>query len=208
MKSTTNLKYRRRPPGPVQIAFPRISMQAFARRRNFRLAHFRRGGRPSHGQGACESSHGRRAGAIETIPRPPNLILLEAGQDRAKLHADLDELSRVLRFAGTKVIVVGPQTTFRLYRELMSRGISEYLVMPFDVPISSVMFRLYNGDGAEPLGRVLAFVGAKGGVGSSTVAHNVAWSIAREHEVQTVIVDMDLSPRHGGPRFQPGSAGA
>lgn len=190
--------------GPVQIAHvPRISMQAFcetselasliseaADDRRMDKAHVKvhMGGAPA----AIE--------AYRTAPTP-NLILLEAGHDRAKLHADLDELSQFCN-SGTKVIVVGRANDISLYRELMSRGISEYLVMPFSVlDFVRHVSMLYNGDGAEPLGRVLAFVGAKGGVGSSTIAHNVAWSIAREHQIQTVIVDMDLAYGTAGLDF-------
>ncbi len=36
-------------------------------------------------------------------------------------------------------------------------------------------------------------MGAKGGVGASTVAHNLAWSIATSLETQTVIADLDLA---------------
>jgi pilus assembly protein CpaE len=43
------------------------------------------------------------------------------------------------------------------------------------------------------LGRVIAVMGAKGGVGASTVAHNVAWAIARNLDASTVIVDLDIA---------------
>jgi pilus assembly protein CpaE len=35
-------------------------------------------------------------------------------------------------------------------------------------------------------------MGAKGGVGASTVSHNVAWAIARNLDASTVIVDLDI----------------
>src|SRR5581483_4217630 len=35
--------------------------------------------------------------------------------------------------------------------------------------------------------------GAKGGVGASTVAHNVAWEIARDLALDSVIIDLDLA---------------
>jgi pilus assembly protein CpaE len=41
--------------------------------------------------------------------------------------------------------------------------------------------------------RVVAIVGARGGVGASTIAHNLAWSIAEQHEARTALVDFDLS---------------
>jgi pilus assembly protein CpaE len=40
---------------------------------------------------------------------------------------------------------------------------------------------------------VLAVVGAKGGVGASTVAHNVAWAIARDLALDSVVIDLDLA---------------
>ena len=36
-------------------------------------------------------------------------------------------------------------------------------------------------------------VGAKGGVGASTVAHNVAWAIARDLALDSVVIDLDLA---------------
>ena len=55
------------------------------------------------------------------------------------------------------------------------------------------MSQLFSVPGAKPLGRVIAVVGAKGGVGASTVAHNLAWSLASVTEMATVIADFDLA---------------
>jgi pilus assembly protein CpaE len=52
---------------------------------------------------------------------------------------------------------------------------------------------LYVDRSTQPLGRTIAFVGAKGGVGSSMVAHNVAWAISRGLESDVVVADMDLA---------------
>ncbi len=51
---------------------------------------------------------------------------------------------------------------------------------------------LFSAPDAKPVGRVIAVVGAKGGVGASTVAHNVAWAIARDLQLDTVVADLDL----------------
>ena len=69
-----------------------------------------------------------------------------------------------------------------LYRELVRRGVSDYLVAPVDdarrhARRSAACSRAPD---AKPVGRVIAVVGAKGGVGASTIAHNVAWAIARD----------------------------
>ena len=51
---------------------------------------------------------------------------------------------------------------------------------------------LFSSPDAKPVGRVIAVIGAKGGVGASTIAHNVAWAIARDLQLDTVVGDLDL----------------
>lgn len=182
---------------------PRISMQAFCETSELASVISDAAGDRRMDKAHVKVHMGGAPAAIEAYRSAPtpNLILLEVGQDRAKLHGDLDELAQFCD-SGTKVIVVGRTNDIGLYREMMARGISEYLVMPFTVlDFVRHISTLYTGEGSDPLGRVLAFVGAKGGVGSSTVSHNVAWSIARELEIQTVIVDMDLAYGTAGLDF-------
>jgi pilus assembly protein CpaE len=192
------------PPEHIQISpLPRISMQAFCETAELASIISDAAGDRRMDKAHVKVHMGGAPAAIEAYRSAPtpNLILLEVGHDRSKLHGDLDELSQFCD-AGTKVIVVGRTNDIALYRELMARGISEYLVLPFGVlDFVRNISLLYTGEGSEPLGRVLAFVGAKGGVGSSTVSHNVAWSIARELETQTVIVDMDLAYGTAGLDF-------
>ena len=94
---------------------------------------------------------------------------------------------------GSKVVVVGHYNDVALYRDLISRGISEYLVAPIVMSdLMSVISRLFMAEDAPPIGRSFAFVGAKGGVGSSTLAHNVAWSISQLFSSDVVLADLDL----------------
>ena len=80
------------------------------------------------------------------------------------------------------MVVLGKLNDIVLYRQLIARGVSEYLVTPFGVvDFVQAMSQLFSVQGAKPLGRVIAVVGAKGGVGASTVAHNLAWSLASGH---------------------------
>ena len=68
-----------------------------------------------------------------------------------------------------------------LYRELVRRGISDYLIAPVGtIDVVRSVCGLFSAPDAKPVGRVIAVVGAKGGVGASTVAHNIAWAIARD----------------------------
>jgi pilus assembly protein CpaE len=122
----------------------------------------------------------------------PNLLIVET-----RLHgqAALDELDRLAEVcdAATKVVVVGRTNDVELYRELMRRGASEYLVAPLaPLQLIEVISGLYLDPGANPIGRVIAFIGARGGAGSSTIAHNVGWCIAEELHINTTIADFDL----------------
>jgi pilus assembly protein CpaE len=129
--------------------------------------------------------------AYRTAPTP-NVIVIESTSDRAALVEHLDHLSEFCD-AGTKVVIAGRVNDIVLYRDLMARGVSEYLVMPFTViDFVRTISELYTSPGAEPLGRIIAVYGSKGGVGASTIAHNLAWSVARDLEIATVIADMDL----------------
>ncbi|MGH6926582.1 MAG: AAA family ATPase [Propylenella sp.] len=123
----------------------------------------------------------------------PNLIMVETRLDVDGLISALDGLAEVCD-AGTKVMVIGHSNDVRLYRELLKRGVSEYLVAPTDVmTIITAISGVYHESGTEKLGRVYAFIGAKGGVGSSTVAHNVAWTMARLVGSDVILADLDMA---------------
>jgi pilus assembly protein CpaE len=123
----------------------------------------------------------------------PNLIMVECRQPAENLVEELDRLAQVCD-PGTKVVVFGQVNDVSLYRALSHRGISEYLVTPVtEVQVISAVADLYAEPGAEPLGRTIAFVGAKGGVGSSMVAHNVAWAVAKNFSNDVVLADLDLA---------------
>jgi pilus assembly protein CpaE len=123
----------------------------------------------------------------------PNVILLETDARGDDILDGLDELSEVCD-EGTRVVVIGRFNDIVLYRELIRRGVSEYLIAPV-VPIDVVgaVCGLFSAPDAKPVGRVIAVVGAKGGVGASTVGHNVAWAIARDLSLDSVVADLDLA---------------
>jgi len=130
--------------------------------------------------------------AYKSAPTP-NVVVLEASAGRDALLEQLEELAQYCD-AGTKVVVLGKLNDIVLYRQLIGRGVSEYLVAPFGVvDFVQAMSQLFTLPGAKPLGRVIAVVGAKGGVGASTVAHNLAWSLASVTEMATIIADFDLA---------------
>jgi pilus assembly protein CpaE len=92
------------------------------------------------------------------------------------------------------VVVIGSTSDSAPYRELVRRGVSDYVIGPVN-PLDVVrsICGLFSASEAVTVGRVIAIVGAKGGVGASTIAHNVAWTIARDLALDSVVTDLDLA---------------
>ena len=123
----------------------------------------------------------------------PNLVILEMEADSESLFEQLGALADVCD-PGTKVVVCGRCNDIQIYRALIREGISEYLVTPFtNIQLLETIGNLYADPEAAPMGRIVAFVGAKGGSGSSTIAHNVSWMLANKFDEETTIVDLDLA---------------
>ncbi|WP_243373446.1 AAA family ATPase [Microvirga solisilvae] len=122
----------------------------------------------------------------------PNLVIIESRSGGAIYLSDLDRLAEVCD-PGTRVMAIGHANDIVFYRELIKRGISEYLLAPTDpVSLISSISSVYGERNPDKLGQTYAFIGAKGGVGSSTIAHNIAWTIARRSSSDVMIADLDL----------------
>jgi pilus assembly protein CpaE len=132
--------------------------------------------------------------AIETyhsVPTP-NVIILET-EGSNDILAGLDQLATVCD-AGTRVVVIGNENDVAPYRELVRRGVSDYVVGPVQtLDVVRSICGLFSASEAVAVGRTVAVVGAKGGVGASTVAHNVAWAIAHDLALDSVVIDLDLA---------------
>jgi pilus assembly protein CpaE len=134
-------------------------------------------------------------GAVEYFKdsSTPNVVIVETREEGAAILGELESLAEVCD-PGTKVIVIGRSNDVALYREMMRRGISEYLVSPLNpIQVIEAVASLYHGHSSGPIGKVFAFYGARGGSGSSTFAHNVAWSIAEDQQIATTVVDLDVA---------------
>ncbi|MBZ0218788.1 MAG: CpaE family protein [Fimbriimonadaceae bacterium] len=122
----------------------------------------------------------------------PNLIIIESVLESHAINDDLARLANVCD-SGTRVIVIGHINDVQLYRNLINNGVSEYLIAPIaPMSVMNTISSLYQDPDADPIGRVIAFIGAKGGVGSSTIAHNTGFGIAQTYNSDVVIADMDL----------------
>jgi pilus assembly protein CpaE len=123
----------------------------------------------------------------------PNVIMLESESRGDSILGGLDGLAEFCD-SGTRVIVVGRHNDVTLYRELVRRGVSDYLITPIGtIDVVRAICGLFTAPDAKPVGRIIAVVGAKGGVGASTIAHNIAWATARDLALDSVVTDLDLA---------------
>ena len=123
----------------------------------------------------------------------PHLLIVETTGSPANILAELDQLAERCD-ENVKVIVVGAANDIRLYRELMYRGVSEYIVPPMEtVQLIRSVANLFVDPEQPFVGKSIAVTGVKGGVGSSTIAHNLAWVMSQRMESNTTLVDLDLN---------------
>ena len=132
------------------------------------------------------------AEAYRTSPTP-NVIIIESEGSPSDVLAGLGSLSEVCD-EGTRVIVIGPHNDISFYRDLIRNGVSDYLIAPIGpLDVVRAICGLFSSPDAKPVGRIVAVVGAKGGVGASAVTHNIAWAIARDLNIDAVVADLDLA---------------
>ncbi len=129
----------------------------------------------------------------------PNLLILDSTLRRAELLASLDRLAQAID-PDCKIIILGALNDIGLLRELAARGVSEYIVPPLRAEdLARAVCRLYAQNDQS---RVIAVIGARGGVGASTIAHNLAWSIAERQDACAALIELDCA--FGGGVFNIG----
>jgi pilus assembly protein CpaE len=116
-------------------------------------------------------------------------IILFIGPRSFDVITELDILAEQCD-AGTKVVVIGEANDISFYRALKERGVAEYFTGNFSLnDLRQVLF--YSGEKTEMNGKVVAVMGGGAGDGSSMVALNVAYILAKQHNKKTVIIDLD-----------------
>lgn len=90
------------------------------------------------------------------------------------------------------ILALVPSLDAALILQAVRAGANEVLPEPFDAAdVEAAFARLSVSRGMEAAGRVLAFVGAKGGVGTTMTAVNVATTLSRR--APTLLVDLHLA---------------
>ncbi|WP_441228843.1 AAA family ATPase [Tardiphaga sp. 20_F10_N6_6] len=173
---------------------PRVSVQAFCETVETAAAVQAAAEDRRLGKAHIKIQMGGMPAAIEAYRSAPtpNVIVLET-EPRGDILAGLDQLATVCD-SGTRVVVIGKVNDVTLYRELVRRGVSDYAIAPVaTIDVVRSICGLFSAPEAKAVGRIIAVVGAKGGVGASTIAHNVAWAIARDLALDSVVADLDLA---------------
>jgi len=182
------------PAGDHIAPVPRISVQAFCESEETATAIRSAGEDRRLAKAHFTVKMGGIAQAIDVYHKvpTPNVIVLET-DGRSDVLGALDQLAGVCD-PGTRVIMIGNPEDDVSYRELVRRGINDYIIGPIE-PLDAIrsICSLFSAADTVPTGRLIAVVGAKGGVGASTIAHNVAWMIARDLALDSVVIDLDLA---------------
>jgi pilus assembly protein CpaE len=132
--------------------------------------------------------------ALRDAPAPALLVVDVSDSD--DVLAAMDSLAEVCE-PHTRVIALGLANDVTLYRDLIRIGVSDYLVKPVTAEaLGEAFHRAERRQSAEPApskpARVVALVGARGGVGATSLALSVAWEAAHENQQRTVLIDLDL----------------
>ena len=135
---------------------------------------------------------------MSRLERPPRQLVVDISTSAMAL-SELAALAEVCA-PSISVVVIGERNDVGLFRELLRMGVDEYISKPLTVDL---LTRLLGGPGAamQPVhqvrtGKLVACVGARGGVGASTVAANVAWYLSHSIERRVALIDLDP---FGGP---------
>lgn len=140
-------------------------------------------------------------GAIQSlaVSASPQILLVDLS-DSADPATEINNLAEVCE-PGTIVIAVGQVNDVRLYRMLMSSGLHDYLLKPISADqlrdtIAQARAILHAprtlDTGPEKAPCSVAVVGARGGVGTSTIATSLGWLMADRLERSTAILDLDV----------------
>ncbi len=128
-----------------------------------------------------------------TQEQTPDLIIVETVSTVEILEYEVDCLAEVCD-AGTRLLIIGHANDIKLYQKMLDMGASNYMVYPVTVSaVIDAVSMIYREPGREKIGKIHAIMGARGGVGASTIAHNVACEMAAKTQSDVLLVDMDLT---------------
>jgi pilus assembly protein CpaE len=140
----------------------------------------------------CTKGGLRSAVQSLSIAASPNILMVDLSESGDPLN-DINALAEVCE-PGTVVLAVGQVNDVRLYRDLLSSGIHDYLLKPLSP--AALREALTQAQTAFSTPKVAdastekkhvstAVVGTRGGVGASTIATSLAWLFSADHKLGT-----------------------
>jgi pilus assembly protein CpaE len=129
---------------------------------------------------------------------PADLIIYELGHQVAK---EFQQISFLLNKGGAgEVFIVSENTDQSILLQAIKTGVKEFFSLPLnekEVLTALQKFQERRRRAAAPtalkLGRVINVIGSKGGVGTTTIAVNLAVSLAaRKNKLSVALVDMNM----------------
>jgi len=147
----------------------------------------------------CVKGNLRSAVQSLSVAASPTILMIDLSECGDPLN-DINALAEVCE-PGTVVIALGRVNDVRLYRQLMTSGIHDYLLKP--VSAAQLKDTLTHAREVATSPRVgdpeaakshiaTAVIGARGGVGASTLATSLGWLFANEHKLPTALLDLDV----------------
>jgi pilus assembly protein CpaE len=152
--------------------------QAVASQRGWSTTNIRKGGLPA-------------ALRLLGVAPPARFMIVDIeGLPIEEVESGLTELTRL----GSQVMALGSVNDVNYFRRIMRTGARDYLIKPIEADeLGAIFVRLEQpGDGVTPKGRVVGMIGARGGVGVTTLAINAAFLMADKLSRRTALVDMDI----------------
>ena len=129
--------------------------------------------------------------AIATYSQQPSpeVLVVETNDISENFIAQLGQLAGVCA-EGTDAVIVGPMNDVHLYRSLVGMGVRDYLVRPVghDDLIKVIAKALIDKRGLSGA-KLVTVLGAKGGVGATSIAQTLAWIIAENLKQKTLLMD-------------------
>jgi len=134
-----------------------------------------------------------------SVSASPMILFVDLSESGDPLN-DINALAEVCE-PGTVVIAAGQVNDVRLYRDLVVSGIQDYLLKPLNPDVlreafTHAQFTLNAPKATDSSGErphcATAFIGARGGVGASTMATSVAWMLSEKGKRTTALLDLDV----------------
>ena len=141
-----------------------------------------------------------RGGVVKAVEmlgqqRSPEILIV----DISGVHLPISQIHELAEVCepGVNVIAIGNRNDVGLYRDLVQAGVTDYVVKPLTAQLlakalNAPTHTAHAGLIHKKLGKAVAVVGARGGVGATTVAVNLAWYLSHRQNRRVALIDLDL----------------